>query len=422
VRAERESAEGEGDSAEEEERRRSPGRSRVRWPGGDGLGRLAPEPKVEVVAEGGRGRVAASGLRVEGAGADGVELVRHRGHDRARRGSLRDDEAPPRLGDLSLVGALAGEGRPEERAQAVNVGPCVERRRVSRELLGRGPDRRAHEHARPRQAVGRRQPRHAEVADARPSVRLQEDVRRLQVAVEHAVSVSERDRIGDSAEDFRRAPRLERSAREGRLERLARHELHDVEGRPRLEARPEDLHDARVASRGHERLDLALEALEALGPRRSGEDLERDGPPRRRRVVGPPDGAHAALTELGLEDVTSGARAQRSPGRAVNASWVPRRRGGEAVTRGILNDRHPPGSSGPTEEPRSREGAKGSSARPRTGRRLEQARREQERARRPLERPSGPPIRDGSPCHASGSANRARASPLHAARSVSPSW
>ena len=188
-------------------------------------------------------------------------------------------------------GKLPGQEAVEDDAERVDVRGRP-RRRAFR-LLGRQVGGGAHDRPgfRERRLAGR--PRDAEVGELGAALRVEEDVRGLQVAVDDPVRV----RMGEAGGDLGREPlRLEvgqrPTAAEALLERAAA-EVFEDEVRPALGlADVVDPGDVRMGQRG-DRAGLPDE------PRRVGvarEELERHEAPEL-AVLGQPDLGHAAAAE-----------------------------------------------------------------------------------------------------------------------------
>ena len=144
----------------------------------------------------------------------------------------------------------------------------------------------------------------AEVRDLHLAARVQHDVARLDVAVDHALRVSGLERATHVHRDVRGAIGHDAPAAGQELgERPAFHVLHDDEVHAVVRARVEDRHDVLVGD-PRRRLRLATEALDelvVLGEARR-EELDRhlaaqDG------VVTEEDLGHAASSELVLDAV-----------------------------------------------------------------------------------------------------------------------
>ena len=156
------------------------------------------------------------------------------------------------------------------------------------------------------------QPRHAEIEDAHATIRADDRVLRLEVAVDEPGRVRRREpapRLDQVCEQ--RAPRRFALALPLR-ERPALDELHRDEHGVAEHADIEDLDDVRVRDL-RQRLGLADQPRGAVGADRAHE-LERDAPVEI-RIVGAIDHAHAAETEAIEDDVASHARTPRERGR-----------------------------------------------------------------------------------------------------------
>ncbi len=249
-----------------DERRRGLGRHHA------GLARDPAHQRLEVVAEGGHRLVAVAGVlrhraveqRLQQRERPRIDLA-----DRARR--LVDHGVQ----DFDRVAAAerraARDHLVEHDAEAEDVGAVVGD--LAARLLGRAVAHRAVGHAdlgdgvvRPRRrralrlrVVGDQQLGEAEVEDARLPVRSHDDVGGLEVAVDDAGGVSDRERVGDLDRDRQREQRLERAARHVLLERRALHVLQDDVVEPVRLADVVDRLDVGVVERGAERR-LALEA------------------------------------------------------------------------------------------------------------------------------------------------------------------
>src|SRR5581483_3971385 len=260
-------------------------------------------PRLELEGESERRARARRGLRRERPHRQLAERSERAAAGGARRlGSARRD----RLEELGQVRARErrppGERLVEEPAQAPDV--ARHGRSLAARLLGREIRRRPEERPRARQALRVRDLlREPEVDELGLALLVEEDVLRLQVAVEKATLV----RVVDGARELREErPRLlgrERSlAPQALAERAAPEELHGDEARRLLERDLEDADDVRMLER-ERGARLAREAPErrlAVRPLGLGEDLERDlepvrAPPRAR------DDARASPPELGRE-------------------------------------------------------------------------------------------------------------------------
>jgi hypothetical protein len=126
-----------------------------------------------------------------------------------------------------------------------------------------------------------------------------EHVRRLDVAVNHALLVRVLDGVADADEQVEPFARGQQVLVAELRDRLPLHQLHD-EVRPAVLGRAgvEHLRNVGMVHEG-ERLPLRLEPGEDLPrvhPRL--DDLERDPPPDRLGLLGHPDRPHAAFADL----------------------------------------------------------------------------------------------------------------------------
>ena len=279
---------------------------------------------LEIVGELARGRVALAGRRRHRARDDREEVRRQiRLERRQRRRVLGEHAREHRLPrDAGL--ALAGERRPsgehvvEDRAERVDIRALVDT--FAARLLARHVRRRAHHLAdrglvragrgairRERLLVACREVfREAPIDDDGLAELADEDVRRLEVAVDHALGVRVRDRVGhgDHLRQQRQPLREIRRRLDHLVEPLTRHLLHRVERQPvAARAGAIDRHDRRMLqARGH--LRLALEApAEIVAIDRDQLERDRATEPRARRGE---HRAHAAGADLPVDRVPLG--------------------------------------------------------------------------------------------------------------------
>ncbi len=203
----------------------------------------------------------------------------------------------------------AAEHLVEHHPERVEISPTIER--SSLDLLGRHVRERPHEHARIGLDGGSVDAlRDAEVDDLGRRVGArralgEEDIARLDVAVDHPERVGRREPAADLGSDVGRSARRERLvAPQPLLERLAGEQLHAQEGVGPVLAGLVDRDDVRVAYlRG-----LARLREEAVLPVRIEEQLERDlaafG-----EIARAVDDRHAAAAELALELIAAGEHA-----------------------------------------------------------------------------------------------------------------
>ena len=205
---------------------------------------------------------------------------------------------------LAVEGDVPDEHLVEHDAERVDVGLPVDV--VAERLLGRDVVRRAEHAAVGGQPLLLQRAGDAEVGDLGGALLVDEDVLRLDVAVDDAARVrgAERagdlDRVGDRLVD-RQAPH----AADPLLERLALDVLEDDVGPAVLLARVDHADDVRVVELG-DGARLAPEALELVGVRRdlAVHELDRDLA-LERRVERAIDRRHPTGADLGVEAVAA---------------------------------------------------------------------------------------------------------------------
>jgi hypothetical protein len=269
---------------------------------------------------------------------------------------------------LADVGRQPGQDLAQDRAQREHVRALVEPVHVARGLFRRHVGRRAHHRSDHRiraaarrlarahrledrqlrmlhlrallvgRAAAREHLREAPVDHLHLAERADHDVRRLQVAVDHAARVRVAHRLADRLED-RDQPLAVRAGvlalGEQRRQRAPLDELHREEG-PLVLHRAELVHrhDARMLQLAAD-LRLLDEALHDLGPVGEAlvEHLDRDVAPEI-RVVALQDHAHPAARDLAQELVVAPADRNR---RLLLRGGIDHRRG---VRRGFLVAQH----------------------------------------------------------------------------------
>ena len=220
-----------------------------------------------------------------------VESPRAREHLVENRSEGKDVAPPVGRLALDLFGRHVAEGAQDH----AGLGPAsVERRQVR---------------LRPRRALRLRQLRESEVEDFDPAVAGDEEVLRLQVAVDDSLLVRGGESFGRLDRVIRRLPYRKRSAREPAAERFPLEKLRDDVGRALMRAELVDGRDVGVVQRAG-RLRFLLEPAKpfrVLRERRR-QDLDRDvtlearvlrpvhlshpaGPDRRQDLVGSQLGA-----------------------------------------------------------------------------------------------------------------------------------
>ncbi len=197
---------------------------------------------------------------------------------------------------------LAGQQLVEDHARGKEVRPAVDG--LAHELLGRHVARGAEHHAGLGEVRGL-EPRNAEIGDLRGAVGEDDDVGRLDVAVDHAVLVRVLERLEQLAHDAHDVVHREALVRlEVALQLAPLHELHRDVVRAGVLAEIVDPDDVRVGEPAR-RLGLAAEArellLRVLALQVLGADrLERDDPIDH-RVVALVHDPHRALAELAAD-------------------------------------------------------------------------------------------------------------------------
>ena len=289
-------------------------------------------------------------------------LLHHRGHGIADlvQGARRIGE-PPHQHDLRRRAGergLAGDGLVEDASQAVHVGAAIHiplARRLLRTHVRRRAD--AHPGLGELRVVAAERARDAEVGDQRRTVRRQQDVLRLHVAVHHAMAVRVVERAGGLGPDPHRV--LERELAlpvQSASERLALDERHRE---PEMAAGLTGVEHRQDVGMLQPRGEADL-ALEPLGAERDGqlrmEHLERDRAVVL-EVVREKDGGHAPASDLALEGITTSqpsleVRPQvchvgQEPANCVRSCSI--RTHGAHCQRRSASDAPPGGSSGSSE-------------------------------------------------------------------------
>ena len=223
-----------------------------------------------------------------------------------RAGQLEDEVALPLVVE---VGRPGGDEEIQDRAERVDVGPRIDGGPA--ELLRRGIAQRPQHDALARhQRAGNLDPlAQAEVEDfddglGVPRHRDEEDVTRLEVAVDDALQVGRRDRGAELPHDVQDRGLGQAAAHlDEEVERLAVQELHDHEVQARFGPEIDDADDVRVLhQRQHPR--LAGESLDGVVIRLAirQDRLDRDRPPQV-DLGGPVDDAHSAFADLALDTI-----------------------------------------------------------------------------------------------------------------------
>ena len=300
---------------------------------------------VERVAQLHRGGEAAARVLVEAARDDGVELRRQR---RAQRrgglGVVAQDGGDDLRRGAAAERPLAGGHLVEHHAEREDVGAHVGRLPLDllRRHVGDRAEQRpgADDRQRLRRALVDRRLRRAHGGDAevdhlRPAVVGDDDVARLEVAVDDAVGVGRAERVGERHGEVEQRADRQAGLGDHRVERAAADELHHQQPPAVgvLDAVQAD--DVRVVERG-EGARLALQPRQRLGGGGDavGEELHRDVAAEL-RVAGAPDDPSAAFAEALLEAVVEQGVAgldhralprRRRRGRRTDAGGRPRGR------------------------------------------------------------------------------------------------
>ena len=232
-----------------------------------GFNRFAREQPLDILAQRHRRLIAAFGGLFEGLQDDRIQFIA----DPSGQGTrpLRHDigDRSNDLGDRPFggIGVLAGERAVEHDAKRVDVGSRVGQGRITAQLLGRREGERPEKSARLGQGRVRRTLsgnvllRHAEVEYVRFAGRVDQNVSRLEIAVNHAALVCVADRIANLHEQAQNAvgrrPRFLDELIEWDTLDMLHHKVRHV-----VDRRPAVIHadDVRMTQARHQ-LDLALE-------------------------------------------------------------------------------------------------------------------------------------------------------------------
>jgi len=203
---------------------------------------------------------------------------------------------------------LALEGQPRRQqlvpddGERVKVALGVER--LAHRLLGGDVGGGAGDHAARRERLLAEHLGEAEVGQDRLQLRVEEDVRRLHVAVQHALLVGVVEGLAERPEEGKGLAGGQRRLRHPVIERPVRHVLDDHVGLPRVLAEVEDGQDMAVAQAGN-RARLALEPIPRVSRRTDRrEELDRR-PPLEAGMEGAIDDAHPAAAQVGVDDVAA---------------------------------------------------------------------------------------------------------------------
>ena len=172
--------------------------------------RPALQPGAQVVGQGLGRRVAAARVLLQALQADRLQVARDLRVDPGRGlGTLLLHRSQGVDHAVAAEGRLAGQQRVEHGAQAVDVGRRGDRAAAARGLLGRHVGGRAQDGARLGQldvldqALGQ-----AEVGDVRAALRVDQDVRRLEIAVEDPAHVGVGHGLGRLGDEPGGRPRV----------------------------------------------------------------------------------------------------------------------------------------------------------------------------------------------------------------------
>ncbi len=270
----------------------------------------------ERLDEVGDGREPILGLLLHRALDRGEHGGRRLWRERREVGGLLVDDLEDDLGDVGAgEGGLAGEHLVDDGAEREDVGALVDLVVLAGRLLGRHVLRRAEQRGLLRlDGLRAADLGDAEVEDLRDIddavldlLRHEEDVLRLEVAVDDAFAVRGGERAADLAEDRHHAVERERAGLEVLRERRALEVLeHEVGRAVGHHVVVGDADDVRMAEPGGD-LGLALEAAQDLFAGEVGvQELDRDllaGQPAMRRQE---DRAHAATADQGFDRVGLG--------------------------------------------------------------------------------------------------------------------
>ena len=214
-------------------------------------------------------------------------------------------------GRLARERVTPGGALVQDDAERKQIGPRVQLvpRRLFGRHVGHGPSRDACNRAirlvgrRARQSESRRQFRETEVQDLHVPELGQENVARLDVAVDDPLVVGRVQRIGDLDADVNQLMDLQRPVHEAVAQRAPPHQFHHDEGLSFVLVDVEDRTDVAVVQRGCRARFGSKPANRLLVLHQIiGEEFERDRAPEA-EVVRPIDDAHAAGADLADDPV-----------------------------------------------------------------------------------------------------------------------
>ena len=265
------------------------------------MDRLVLQEASEFIRQLLRGGVAGGWLLGQALQADRFQIARERWIEHARRNRLLFHHQLHRF-----QWRRGGEGRPagetfvENRAQRIHVAARAHLgvfapRLLRRHVVGRAEHRACKGQFR----VGVQQLGQAEVGDVRFVLCVEEDVRGLEIAVQHTVLVRKVNRLGHRPHTLRGTLRGEWSLAQPRTQAAARHEVHAVEVMPLVLTDFMDGHDAGMLQ-ARRRCRLGAKARDVLGPRqRAGADEFDRHQPVQAALAGLINDAHTAPPDLG---------------------------------------------------------------------------------------------------------------------------
>jgi len=272
------------------------------------LDRLAREEPPQVVGQLARSRVPPRRVLLERLQADDLQFDRSLRSELSRRLGLHVNRPIQSLqGRVPDMRRPAGDRLVQRRAESVDVAPRVHALEISASELRRHVARRSHDLARdghPRLPGlrGTLDPAQAEIGQERVSLRGDQDVRGLHVAVQHSAIVGVGQRLRRLADDAGRLPRFRPPRRHPAIERLPRRQRHRVVVGVALAAEIEDRHDARVREEGEE-LRFPKKPRLQLGVAEA-QPLERQLPVQE-RIPGPKYHAGASPAQLFEQDIAA---------------------------------------------------------------------------------------------------------------------
>jgi hypothetical protein len=341
----------------------------LRFPRRPRQDRLAGQIAVQVLRQGRGAGVPLPGQLLQALQADRLQVARGARVEPGRWLGRPLADLLQRLGHrLAAEGGPAGEQGVEDGAEAVDVAGGGHRAAPARGLLGRHVGRRPQDRPALRQlAVAADPPGQPEVADVGLAVVIDQDVGRLEVAVEDAALMRVVHRLGGLGHQPCRGARVGGVVGQPLLEARPADELHGEVAPPVVLADLEDRHDVRVVQQ-RDRLGLVLEpsqfviAGQDVGP----EHLEGDGPIEA-DLAGAVDDPHAAAAHLLDQLVVAEVTDERAGRERARVAAGPAPGGDGLIGRG---PGRPRGGSGIEPDGRPGAGVGAGSLERRAGRRL----------------------------------------------------